>query len=57
MNCACGKFGLQLKKFELKFSSLFDKFKMVMSSGTSGNQCFRQTAPLQESRDAIRDAP
>jgi len=37
MNCACGKFGLQLKKFRLHFSSLFDKFKMVMSSGTSGN--------------------
>ena len=37
MNCACGKFGLLLKKFRLNFSSLFDKFKMVMSSGTSGN--------------------
>jgi len=37
MNCASGKFGLQLEKFRLNISSLFDKFKMVMSSGTSGN--------------------
>ena len=37
MNCACGKFGLQLKMFRLNISSLFDIFKMVMSSETSGN--------------------
>jgi len=37
MNCACGKFGLHLKKFRLNFSSLFGKFNIAMISGTSGN--------------------